>query len=108
MTALFDVLSLRARKRLMLLITAGTSLLSAYLCCLSLTYVFGTVRPLGAVSPVLSVPKWLVYSCVPLGFCLCAVQYALAFVRNLQTDAIYVSATEEDQRDAPEESQSGL
>lgn len=107
MTALHDAVSQRARKRLMLLVTFGTSLLSAYLCWLSLAYVFGTVRPLGAVSPVLSVPKWLVYSSAPLGLGLCTLQYALAFARNLQTPAIYLSASEVEQADGPEVTPAG-
>jgi C4-dicarboxylate transporter DctQ subunit len=70
-----------------------------------LHYVFDTVRVLGAVSPVLEVPKWLVYLAVPIGFFLAGIQYALACVRTLTTGERYVSF---DHRDGYDDEPSAL
>jgi TRAP-type C4-dicarboxylate transport system permease small subunit len=67
MTALYDALGTRARKAIMLLITGSTAALLFALAWLSLRYVLGTVRELGAVSPVLQVPSHLPYLAAPLG-----------------------------------------
>lgn len=91
MSALFDSLSLAWRKRLMLLITLSTSLLLFFLTYLGARYALGTVYALGSVSPVLEVPMWIVYASAPLGFALGGVQYALAFLKNLTTEDVYLS-----------------
>lgn len=94
MTALYDALAEPLRRRALLLSLGVTSALCFYLCALSLRYVFGTVRVLGAVSPVLEVPKWLVYLVVPLGFLLSGLQYALACVRTWITRERYIAFDE--------------
>jgi C4-dicarboxylate transporter DctQ subunit len=99
MTALYDALPARARKVVLTCTSFLTSALCFYLCALALSYVFGTVRPLGAVSPVLEVPKWIVYLAAPLGFCLAGLQYALAGMRNLRSRERYLSHTERDSYD---------
>lgn len=91
MTAVYDQLSLRGRKVLMLLISSTTALLLFYLAYLALDYALGTVRALGSVSPVLRVPRWLVYLSAPLGFLLAGIQYLLAFVKNLAAPEVYLS-----------------
>lgn len=99
MTALYDAMPLRARKVLMLFITASTSLLLFSLTWLALRYTLGTVRELGTVSPVLRVPRYLVYLSAPFGFFLGGVQYLLAFVKNLYTSEVYLSFEKLDEYD---------
>lgn len=101
MTALYDQLSLRLRKALMLFITGTTSALMFVLTWLSLEYVFGTVMQLGSMSPVLRMPLHLVYIVAPLGFLLAGIQYALAFVKNVTTEAVYLSFDHEDTYEEP-------
>jgi C4-dicarboxylate transporter, DctQ subunit len=96
MTALYDALPERTRKQVLTLTSFLTSALCFYLCGLALSYVFGTVRTLGAVSPVLEVPKWIVFLAAPLGAGLAGLQYALAGVRNLCSEGRYVSFTDQD------------
>lgn len=91
MTALVDAMGPRARKAVMLLVTGGTSILLLTLTWFALDYVLGTVRELGSVSPVLRVPRYLVYLAAPLGLFLGAIQYALAFFKNLVAPEIYLS-----------------
>jgi TRAP-type C4-dicarboxylate transport system permease small subunit len=68
---------------------------------LSLEYIFGTVRVLGSTSPVLRVPLYLVYLAAPIGFVLAGVQYALAFLKNLTSEGVYLSFDHEDTYDEP-------
>jgi len=91
MTAFYDALRPRARKGVMLLITASTSALMFALAWLAFSYVLGTVRQLGAVSPVLQVPRYLVFLVAPVGLLLGAVQYLLTFVKNLRSPETWVA-----------------
>jgi TRAP-type C4-dicarboxylate transport system permease small subunit len=85
----------------MLLISSTTALLLFYLAYLALDYALGTVRVLGSVSPVLRVPRWLVYLAAPLGFVLAGVQYLLAFVKNLAAPDVYLSFEVRDEHAEP-------
>lgn len=96
MTALYDQLPDRRRKALAVFIAATTSVLLFYLSYLAVHYAIDTVRELGSVSPVLRVPLWIVYLAAPLGFVLGGVQYALAVVRNLTTEGVWLSYDKED------------
>lgn len=104
MTALYDQLPERARKVLMLIITSTTAALLYYLAYLGIDYAAGTVRALGSVSPALHVPLWMVYLAAPLGFSLAALQYVLAFLKNLTDDGVWLSFDQKDEHegDPPE------
>lgn len=91
MTAIHDALGEKARKALMLLVTAGTSVLLFALAYLAVRYVWGTVKVLGGVSPVLRVPLYWVYLAAPLGLFAGAVQYLLAFIQNLLSPGVYIA-----------------
>lgn len=95
MTAIYDQLPSPIRKRLMILITAGTAVILLVLAWYALEYV-ATVRRLGGISPALQMPYWILYSIAPVGLMLAGIQYALAAVRNLTTSGIYVSYLRED------------
>ncbi len=101
MTALYDAFGERARKRVMFVVTGVTSLLMFTLTWLALDYVLGTVRVLGAVSPVLHVPRFVVYLSAPLGFFLAGVQYLLSFVKNLTEDEVYIAFDQRDEYSEP-------
>jgi len=96
MTALYDTLAPRARKGAMLLIVCSTAALLFYLAWLALDYVL-VVRRLGSVSPVLQVPLYLVYLAAPCGLVLAGVQYALAALRNLREEGVYLSYDTKDE-----------
>jgi len=96
MTAIYDSLPEPVRKPLALFIAASTSLLLAGAAWLAVRYTLFTVRELGAVSPVLQAPLWVVYLSAPLGLALGSVQYALGFVKNLIADGVWLSFEHED------------
>lgn len=102
MTAVYDQLGVRGRKVMMLLIAGTTSLLMFALTWFALSYV-GTVRALGSASPVLGVPLYLVYAAAPLGLFLGGIQYALAVVKNLREEEVYLSFEKKDEYDEPQE-----
>lgn len=96
MTALYDQLSPRARKALMVVIAGSTAVLLFALAGFSLTYV-ETVHALGTVSPALRLPLWLVYLAAPLGLTLGGVQFVLTVVRNLTTPGVHLSWDQKDE-----------
>jgi len=96
MTAVYDVLAPRAQKVVMLAMTALTASLLLWLTWLSVAYVLGTVRQLGAVSPVLQVPRYLVYLAAPVGLFLGGLQYLLAFIQNLIAPEVYIAFGKQD------------
>jgi TRAP-type C4-dicarboxylate transport system permease small subunit len=100
MTAIYDQLSRRARKVLMLCISGSTSLLLFFLTFHAIHYV-SVVYSLGSVSPVLQVPLFLVYCAAPLGLMLAGIQYLLTFVRNLSSHDVYLSYSKKDEYETP-------
>jgi TRAP-type C4-dicarboxylate transport system permease small subunit len=101
MSALHDQLGQRARKGLMIAITAATSALLFLLTYYSIRYV-ATVAHLGTVSPALRVPLYIVYCTAPLGLALAGIQYALAVVRNCTDSDVFLSYdTRDEYEDVP-------
>jgi C4-dicarboxylate transporter, DctQ subunit len=100
MTAITDQLAPKWRKVLAIAVAASTGLLMFLLAWYSIRYI-RVVRDLGTVSPVLRVPFWIVYLAVPLGLTLTGVQYALAVVRNLCEEDVYLSYEKKDEYDEP-------
>lgn len=96
MTAIYDNLSRRAQKAIMLAITAITAVLMLVLTYYAVDYAL-TVRALGTVSPALQVPLWLIYLAAPVGLALAGIQYAMAFFRNLTADDVYLSFDKKDE-----------
>ncbi|HKX55865.1 MAG TPA: TRAP transporter small permease, partial [Xanthomonadales bacterium] len=98
MSAFYDQLPPRWRKYAMTVICIITSALMFLLTYFAVEYT-AVIAQLGKVTPVLEVPLYLTYVCVPFGLAITGIQYLLAAIRNLQTqdsDAIYVSYTETD------------
>lgn len=85
MSAFYDALPRRARRRLRIAICLSTAALLGYLSAYSVAYVH-TVKSLGSVSPVLQVPLWIVYSVAPFGLSLATFQYLLTAWRNWKSD----------------------
>ena len=90
MSALYDQLSDRGRKLLMILIATVTSLVMFVLAYYSYEYV-ARLAKLGKVTPSLQVPLYLTYIWVPIGFVITGIQYLLTAFKNLQSPDIYIS-----------------
>jgi TRAP-type C4-dicarboxylate transport system permease small subunit len=102
MSAIYDQLSDRYRKALMIAIAGITSIIMFMLAWYSVSYIQRTAM-MGQVTPALRVPVYLTYLWVPLGFAITGIQYALTVVRNLQSEDIYISFSHVDAYDDPED-----
>ena len=100
MTALYDQMSERNRKVMIIIISTVTCLLMLTLAGYALRYI-ATVRFLKSVSPVLQVPLHFVYLVVPLGLILAAIQYGLTIARNCLSDGVYLSFDVKDEYEQP-------
>jgi C4-dicarboxylate transporter, DctQ subunit len=98
MSAVYDQLSDRQRKAVMILIAAVTAMVMFVLAYYSYVYV-ARVAKLGKVTPSLQVPLYLTYFWVPLGFIITGIQYILTVVKNLQSDDVYISYEQVDTYD---------
>lgn len=103
MSAIYDQLSGRLRKALLILICLGTAVLMFYFAYKSVEYVI-TLYGRGRTSASLHVPMWIVYLALPVGFVLAGIQYLLTAARNLVSEDIYRSFNEkEDYAEVPDE-----
>lgn len=102
MTAFYDQLPERWRRRLMILISGTTSLLLLVVAVYAVRYI-GTVYFLETRSPVLQVPLFWIYLVVPLGLVLGAVQYGLTAWRNATSPdgRVYLSYDRLDEYSCP-------
>jgi C4-dicarboxylate transporter, DctQ subunit len=90
MSAIFDTMAPPLRKAMMVLISLVTAVFMFGLCYYSVGYIL-TLAGQGRVLPALSIPVYLVYVWVPVGFFMTGVQYALTAVKNLVEKDIYLS-----------------
>jgi TRAP-type C4-dicarboxylate transport system permease small subunit len=98
MSAVYDQLSDRNRKILMVIIATVTSVIMFVLAYYAYEYVSRVAR-LGKVTPSLQLPLYLTYIWVPIGFFITGLQYALTVVSNLRRPDIYLSYEEIDSYD---------
>jgi len=98
MSAIYDQLSGRWRKALLILICLGTALLMFYFAVKSIEYVMA-IYERGRSSASLQIPMWIVYLALPVGFILAGIQYVLTAVRNLVSDDIYRSFSQKEEYD---------
>ena len=107
MTAIYDQLSGRLRKALLIVLCLGTAALMFYFAYKSVDYVV-TLQERGRTSAALGIPMWMVYLALPIGFTLAGIQYLLTTARNLVSQDIYRSFTEKEEYDELPEEDPGL
>ncbi|MCI0509920.1 TRAP transporter small permease, partial [Chromohalobacter sp.] len=98
MSAIYDQLSGRWRKALLILICLGTALLMFYFAIKSIEYVMA-IYDRGRTSASLRIPMWTVYLALPVGFILAGIQYVLTAVRNMVSDNIYRAFNQQEEYD---------
>ncbi len=101
MSALYDQLSDRLRRYLMVVMASLTAAVMFFLAYHAAMYLF-SLAGFGRVTPALRVPIHYVYMFVPVGFALTGIQFALTAVRNLYSEQPYVSFNREDSYDEVE------
>ncbi|SNT74570.1 TRAP transporter small permease [Paracoccus seriniphilus] len=92
MSAFFDAMPFRMRKRMMILIAAVTSAAMLLLAWYSLDYVLAQASR-GRLLPALQIPQWWIIVWAPLGFFLTGVQYALTTIKNIIDKDIWLSTS---------------
>ncbi len=93
MLGLFDMLPKKFQKFGALLISAVTGLTMVLLSFISFKYV-NTLRLMGKVSINLRIPTYLVVTVISFGFLFAAFGYMLIFIKNLQSDELYLGLDE--------------
>lgn len=96
MSAIYDLLKIKSRKILMIIIVSITSICMFFLSYYSLVYIFDIYES-GRILPALGIPVFYIYLWLPIGFFITALQYAFTIVKNLQEDEVYISTTITDQ-----------
>ncbi|WP_444678975.1 TRAP transporter small permease [Halomonas sp. E19] len=90
MSAFYDALPTGGRRALMILICLFTALVMFVLCYYSIGYI-QTLYSRGRVLPSLSIPVWMIYLWVPIGFAITGIQYLLTAFKNLTSRDVYLS-----------------
>lgn len=92
MSAIYDALPVGGRKALMISISLFTGLIMLFLLYYSLVYIVDLYSK-GRILPALSIPIFLIYLWVPLGFLITAIQYFLTAIKNLTSHDVYLSTS---------------
>ncbi len=96
MSAVYDLLSGRLRKALLITISVGTAALMFYFAYKSAQYDLALYAR-GRTSSALHIPMWMINLALPVGFTLAGIQYSLTTIRNLFSDDIYRSFREKEE-----------
>ncbi|MCL2579970.1 MAG: TRAP transporter small permease [Oscillospiraceae bacterium] len=91
MSIIFDVVNLKVKKIMMIIICLGTCIMMGFLTYMAIEYVL-TVQNLGRVTPSLRIPVWLTVLPLPIGFALAAFEYGRSFILNITKKEIYISS----------------
>lgn len=90
MSAFYDALPVGGRKALMIFISLFTSLVMFFLLYYSVVYVLDLYGK-GRVLPALSIPIFIIYIWVPIGFLITGIQYFLTAIKNMVSRDVYLS-----------------
>ena len=90
MSAIYDAVPTGGRRWMMIVISLFTALVMFVLCYYSIGYI-STLYGRGRVLPSLSIPVWMMYVWVPVGFAITGIQYLLTAIKNLTSRDVYLS-----------------
>lgn len=95
MSAIYDILPMKGKKILTLIVSAVTSASMFYVTYLSFRYAM-SMRELGRVSPALQMPMYLLILFVTLGFFLTAIQYLIILLTNIKEKEVHLGTEVEE------------
>lgn len=90
MSAVYDALPVGGRRVLMITISLFTALIMFFLLYYSIIYILDLYDK-GRVLPALSIPIWIIYVWVPMGFLITGIQYLLTAIKNMTSRDVYLS-----------------
>jgi len=102
MTAIYDSLSHKKKKFLMIFISITTSMLMFLLAYEAYVYI-SHLKEMNRLSPALQVEVYLVYAIVPIGLFMSGVQFLIRFIQNLLHEEIYLSYDVIEEKDCDSE-----
>ncbi len=91
MSIVFDMVNNKYKKIFMYIISLFSSIAMTYFSYLAFKYVL-SVKGLGRVTPALQIPIYLIYSVVPLGFLLGAIEYIRTLILNIKNRDLYLTS----------------
>lgn len=83
MSMVFDIVGNKYKKIFMIVISFVSAIAMGYIGYLALRYVL-SVKNLGRVTAALQIPMYIIYSVVPIGFFLGAIDYLITFISNIK------------------------
>lgn len=83
MSMVFDAVGNKYKKIFMIVISFVSAIAMGYIGYLALRYVL-SVKNLGRVTAALQIPMYIIYSVVPIGFFLGAIDYLITFISNIK------------------------
>lgn len=90
MSAIYDALSVKLRKNLMIVIAVITAITMFALCYFSIGYIVKVANS-GRILSSLQIPVFTIFLWVPVGFFVTGIQYALTAVKNITEKDVYLS-----------------
>lgn len=96
MSAIYDMLNIKKRKILMIIITFVTSVFMFFLSYYSTIYIIDVYES-GRILPALGIPVFYIYAWVPIGFLITALQYLFTTLKNFREKKVYLSTTVSDE-----------
>jgi TRAP-type C4-dicarboxylate transport system permease small subunit len=95
MSAIYDLLSSKLRKIFMVVISAITGFFMFFLAYYAILYILD-VYSSGRILPALSIPVYVIYLWVPIGFIVTGLQYFSTIIINLTQRDVYLSTNVKD------------
>lgn len=95
MSAFYDALPQNMRRYLMVFIAFSTGGIMFFLGWFSISYVQGAYAT-GRLLPTLSIPVYLMFLWVPIGFFVTGVQYFFTGIKNITSKEVYLSTQVQD------------
>lgn len=90
MSAIFDAVSPKTKKAMMILIALGTAVFLFFLAFIALRYVI-FLHHSGRVTPSLHLPLWVMYIVIPVFLAIGGLQYVIIFMMNLHSETAVLS-----------------
>ena len=92
MSIVFDMVGNKFKRIFMIVISLVSAAATAYIGYLAIKYAL-SVKELKRVTPALQVPMYLIYTVVPIGLLLSAIEYTRTFLMNIKdTENFYLTS----------------
>ncbi|MGK0255890.1 MAG: C4-dicarboxylate transporter DctQ subunit [Arcobacteraceae bacterium] len=95
MSAIYDMLSSKLRKKFMIVISGITATFMFFLAYYAILYIL-SIYTSGRILPALGISVYIIYLWVPIGFIITGIQYLLTIIKNIREEDVYLSTNIKD------------